>query len=136
VAEAFAPLFGSTHARYGLIDFFRWQNMQEVSATVGIKPHKMVDFSVAYYAFWLATTKDAWVNSGGNVIRRASDPDNTSSFVGHEFDAVLGFSPFKQLKFEMVYCLFVPQDFAQQAAKAGEKSDKAQGFWFNAQLML
>ncbi len=81
----FDKLYGADHGKYGLMDFFTWKNMHELQINHTIFPTKRLRFKMMLHAFWLATTKDAWYDFTGNVLRPAPNKD-VSSYVGTELD--------------------------------------------------
>jgi hypothetical protein len=110
--NTFIPLYQSTHDPYGIMDFFRWQNMREVEASVifsltpKLKLQPQVDF------FWLDSTKDNWVNSSGTILRSGTT-NSVSSFVGTESSLRVFYEIAKNIKFEVGYAHFSTGGFVR-----------------------
>jgi len=110
--NTFIPLYQSTHDPYGIMDFFRWQNMREVEASVvfslspKLKLQPQVDF------FWLDSTKDNWVNSSGTILRSGTT-NSVSSFVGTESSLRAFYEITKSVKFEVGYAHFSTGGFVR-----------------------
>ncbi|MGI5860587.1 MAG: alginate export family protein [Myxococcales bacterium] len=113
----FAPVFGSTHGPYGLIDLFRWQNMREAALFFGLSPGDKVKLTAEYHAFWIASVKDAWFNASGSALRRAEDR-SAPSFAGNEFDLLVSWQPMRVLAFEAGFAWFSPGGFARATGAA------------------
>jgi len=81
--KTFVPLYQSTHDSYGLMDLFRWQNMEEAAFEVSLKPAEKLKVTAGTNFFWLADTKDYWYNSSGGKVR-SGIPAAAGSYVGQE----------------------------------------------------
>lgn len=128
--QTFSPLFGTSHAPFGQIDFFRWQNIHTVRGAASVKPVGKVDVLVEYNAFWLPSIHDKWVNSAGEQVAAAiPTTQSKSSFAGHEFDVKVSYAPYKQLKLESGYAHFVAGSFLEGLAAKNKPAD-----WFYLQV--
>jgi len=83
VNNTFIPLFQSTHDPYGLMDFFRWQNMKEFALEVSAKPAKSFKLRAMTNYFWLAEVKDSWYSSSGKKLR-TNAAGTAGDYVGQE----------------------------------------------------
>ncbi len=82
-SHTFIPLFSVTHDKEGLIDFFRWENMKVIGAVMNFVPIKdRVTCSLEYHKLNLDKTQDAWYDSGGSIIRKASLSKPRHTYIG------------------------------------------------------
>lgn len=127
--NTFIPLYQTTHDPYGIMDFFRWQNMREVEASVifslssKLKLQPQVDF------FWLDSTKDNWVNSSGTTLRSGTT-NSVSSFVGTESSLRAFYEIAKNIKFEVGYAHFSAGGFAR------DTGDNDDADWAYSQITI
>ncbi len=90
--DTFDQLYGCVHGKYGLMDFFSWQNMHDIylygNSSLFIKNLNML---CGVHFFWLDDTHDSWYNCYKKVQRNdpTGDPD---SYVGSELDLLLTYS--------------------------------------------
>ncbi len=94
-SQSFQNLFPGNHQHYGFLDEFAWRNMHGVRLSFSVKPHKDVELTLDYHAFWLAETTDYWYTSNANsTVRTTTSGKNgrdvrtigASNFAGHELD--------------------------------------------------
>ncbi|HQP91068.1 MAG TPA: alginate export family protein [Candidatus Omnitrophota bacterium] len=109
-SNTFNPLYQSTHDPYGIMDFFRWQNMREVEASVVLSISSKFRLQPQVDFFWLDSTKDSWVNSTGAVLRSGTTR-NVSSFVGIESSLRAYYDITKNIKIEAGYAHFFSGGF-------------------------
>ena len=83
VNNTFIPLYQSTHEPYGIMDFFRWENMRNPELSMTFYPTEKFRFSPQVDLFWLDSVNDAWYNSSGTVVRKKTTGDR-SFYVGSE----------------------------------------------------
>ena len=69
VNNTLVPLYQSTHEPYGLIDFFRWQNVRNPEISATFSPTDKFRFTPQADFFWLQNKFDNWYNSSGGNIR-------------------------------------------------------------------
>ncbi|WAC07760.1 MAG: alginate export family protein [Thermodesulfobacteriota bacterium] len=125
-SETFIPLFQSTHEPYGIIDFFRWQNVKEVACFLDFTPIKdRLKGSLQYHRFYLDETEDAWYNASGKKIRKGTSAD-VSDYVGDELDVVMTCKPLSFLTLEGGYAHF----FCGEYVKDTGSSDDADWVYF------
>jgi len=84
VSNTFVPLYGVTHGPYGLMDFFRWENMQEASVAVDMKPSKKLGVTAGSSLLWLAAVQDSWYDSAGKKLRTKAAAAQADPYVGQE----------------------------------------------------
>lgn len=90
----FDNLFPSNHGLYGVMDFFSWQNMQDLHAGASIKPIKNLTVRLDGHAFWLADDHDFFYNAngtprttGGYGLKPAA-----GNYVGAELDLIAAYA--------------------------------------------
>ena len=81
--NTFIPLYQSTHEPYGIMDFFRWENMRNPELSMTFYPTEKFRFTPQVDLFWLDSVNDAWYNSSGTVVRKQTT-GNRSLYVGSE----------------------------------------------------
>jgi hypothetical protein len=128
--QTFSPLFGTTHAPYGQIDFFRLQNVNTLRGAVTVSPLPQLDVLVEYNAFWLPSIHDKWVNSAGEQVgSTVAVGKEKSAFAGHEFDLRVSYAATKQVKLESGYAHFIAGSFLDGTTAQNKPAD-----WFYLQL--
>ncbi len=129
-SETFIPLFQSTHEPYGIIDFFRWQNVKRLCCILDFMPLKdRIKCSLEYHRFYLAETEDAWYNSSGKKIRKGTSAD-VSDYVGDEVDLVMKYKVLSFLELEGGYAHFFCGDYVKDTGS----SDDADWFYFQTAI--
>ena len=83
--HTFEDLYGCTHGKYGLMDFFSWRNMHDIYAYTNLYPAKGTRVLFGIHSFFLDDTHDAWYNCYKKV-QRWDRTGNADSFVGNELD--------------------------------------------------
>jgi hypothetical protein len=130
-SNTFSPLFQSTHDPYGLIDFFRWQNVKEFAAFMDFVPIKnRINGSLQYHRYYLDDTTDAWYNAAGIKVRQAKAGQHVSDYVGDEVDLRMNYKLFSFLTLEGGYAHF----FCGKFVKDTGSSDDAD--WFYLQTVV
>ena len=117
--NTFIPLYQSTHEPYGLLDYFRWQNMKEAAWKFDVSPINKWKFTPQLNLFWLENRHDSWYNSSGTVVRTKTS-GNRSSYVGKEVSLRAYYDVTKYVKWESGYAHFFPGDFVE---KTGAHND-------------
>ena len=87
VNNTFIPLYQNTHDPYGLMDFFRWQNMKETALELSAKPLKALKLTAGTSYFWLAQNRDSWYDSTGKKLR-TNAAGTAGAYVGREASLV------------------------------------------------
>lgn len=103
--NTFIPLYQNTHEPYGLMDFFRWENMREVALSLNLSLTNKLKLIPQVNFFWLMSTNDSWYSSTGAVLRT----DNTglrSHYVGQEISLRSIYDLNKNIKLECGYAHF------------------------------
>ena len=88
VTNSFVPLYGTTHDAYGLMDFFRWQNMQEAAVNVALRPSKRLGVTAGTNFFWLAAVQDSWYDASGTKLRTKAAGAQAGPYVGQEVSLI------------------------------------------------
>lgn len=116
--HTFDQLYGCVHGKYGLMDFFSWQNMHDVylygNSDIIIKSLKAL---VGFHSFWLADTHDAWYNCYKKIQRRDTSGD-ANSFVGNELDLLVSYRLFNNFKITGFYGHFFAGSYIEDTGKA------------------
>lgn len=134
--QTFVNLFPTNHKFYGFMDFFAWQNMQEVALTTTWWPVVKLKVALNFQVFWLPSTEDfsymvnqAARTTGGYGIR----PDNRSRF-GQEIDLILSYPLLKHGAVEAGYGHFFTGDYVNESlAQTGGAKDAN---WYYVQVMM
>ena len=87
VNNTFVPLYQAPHDPYGVMDFFRWQNMKEMALELSVKPAKSLKLTAATNYFWLAQVRDSWYDSSGKKLR-TNAAGTAGAYVGQEASLV------------------------------------------------
>jgi len=133
-AETFNPLFQTTHDPYGIIDFFRWQNVNHYGLICDLALHPKVKTSIQYHRFYLDEKEDAWYNSSGRKIRQDKN-GNSDDYVGDELDWFVRYQVLSYLCFETGYAHFFAGDFVEDTDDLTGKGD-SDSDWFYAQAVF
>lgn len=81
--NTFIPVYQSTHEPYGIMDFFRWENLRNPEISLTFYPSEKFRFKPQADFFWLDSVNDAWYNTSGSVVRKKTAGDRRS-YVGSE----------------------------------------------------
>ncbi len=111
--NTFIPLYQSTHAPYGLMDFFRWENMRNPEFSVTFYPTDKFRFQPQVDFFWLDSTNDSWYNSSGTALRNKRATGKCSHYVGSEASIRFYYDFTKNIKLEMGYAHFFPGEYVK-----------------------
>jgi len=128
--NTFIPLYQSTHDPYGLMDFFRWQNMREIALRVDLSLSKKLKIIPQTNFFWLASTNDSWYDSTGAVLRARNTGGRRSHYVGQEVSVRANYDVNKNIKCETGYAHFFT---GKMVAESGPNDDAD---WIYAQMSL
>lgn len=127
VSNTFNPLYQSTHEPYGVVDFFRWQNMRELATFVQLSPMEKVKLNGQVHFFWLDSKFDSWVNSAGTVIRSQTAGDR-AYYVGTEAALMASYEVNKFVKLETGYAHFFTGSYVRDTG-ADDEAD-----WLYSQM--
>jgi hypothetical protein len=133
-SQSFQNIFPANHQHYGFLDEFAWRNLHDARLSFSVKPHKDVELTLDYHAFWLAETTDYWYTSNANSTVRTTTPSTTttttttskgvtttknvttagkdvrtvgaSNFAGHELDLTANWKVNRHLSFLVGYSHF------------------------------
>ncbi|MFH1440806.1 MAG: alginate export family protein [Candidatus Omnitrophota bacterium] len=98
--NTFIPLYQSTHAPYGLMDFFRWENMREFAAKITLNINQQFRIIPQTNFFWLMSKNDSWYNSSGTALRTKTTGDR-DYYVGQEISLRIQYDFIKNIKLEV-----------------------------------
>jgi len=108
--QTFNQLFPLAHPYFGWADQVARQNIQAVTLSLTVKPHKRVSAKVQGLNFKLAQEREALYNAAGVVSRR--DPTGAAGDeVGNEIDAEVTFNVNVHVSLLVGYARFMPGDF-------------------------
>jgi hypothetical protein len=113
-SNTFIPLYQSTHEPYGLMDFFRWENMREAALNVSLSPAKKLKFTPQTNFFWLMSTNDSWYDSTGTAFRTKTT-GRRSHYVGQEISLRAAYDFNKNIKLEVGAAHFFTGRYVQQS---------------------
>ena len=110
----FDPLFGASHALFGLTDLLSWENTVTPTAGFTFRPSAAVDVVLAHRLVWLASARDAFV--GGGV----HDPTGRGgAFVGQELDIRVQWEMFPAAALDVQYGRLFAGGFLERAGHRG-----------------
>ncbi len=112
--NTFIPVHQATHGSYGIIDYFRLQNIREIAGFAGFDITQKFSLKPELHWYWLDSDADAWYKSNGSKVF-SNTIGNTDSYVGAESSLVAGYSLNKYVKFETGYSHFFSGDVAEHA---------------------
>lgn len=112
--NTFIPLYQSTHDPYGLLDFFRWQNVRNPEVSMTFSPTEKFRFTPQADFFWLNSKFDAWYNSSGSAVRSKTSGER-GYYVGSELALRAYYEFNKNLKFESGYAHFFPGGYVKDS---------------------
>ena len=139
VTHTFIPLFSTTHDKLGLIDFFRWENMKGPAVVMNFVPIKdRVNCSLEYHRLYLDESQDAWYDSSGNIIRKASlskPGQHLSSHVGDEVDISMQYKLFSFLSLEGGYTHLFSGPYVKETSYSKGYTDNDIN-WFYLQTIV
>ncbi|MDD4869885.1 MAG: porin [Kiritimatiellae bacterium] len=103
--NTFVPIYQTTHDPYGVMDFFRWQNMQELGCLLTLEPQKKLKVIQETHCFFLAETSDYWYASSGSKVKSTIN-SSAGSYTGTEISLVAKYDLAEYLKLEGGYAHF------------------------------
>jgi hypothetical protein len=117
----FDNLFPSNHGLYGIMDFFSWQNMQDLRASAAIRPLPNLTVKLDGYAFWLADTHDYFYQSTEAPRKTGGYGINPSAgnYVGSELDLLAAYALPYGLSVQGGYGHFFAGDYVQASLAHG-----------------
>ena len=117
-AHTFYNLYPTNHDKYGIMDFFCWRNLHDISANISIAPIDKTNLSLAYHAFLLPKPVDGFYRAGMafNTTGLRSGNAGASSFAGHEVDLLFTWKPIEYFDLLAGYSVFIPGQFFQDTA--------------------
>lgn len=118
-SQTFVPLYGTSHDPYGMVDFFRWQNMEQAGLILSAHPHATIDAFVEGHLFALADAHDSWVDTGGNKLR-AGRVNGGARTAGQELDARVAWTPSSHFKVDVGAARFLPGQLVDDTQAAGK----------------
>ena len=114
VNNTFNPIYQTTHEPYGLLDFFRWQNVRNPEISTTFTPTDKFKFTPQADFFWLQSKFDNWYNSSGGNMRTKTSGER-GYFVGTEVSLRVYYDFNKNLKLESGYAHFFPGGYAKDS---------------------
>ncbi len=129
VNQTFIPLYQSTHDTYGLLDFFRWQNIRNLEMNLALAPTPKLKIIPQIDFFWLQSKFDNWYNSSGGTVR-AKTSGERGYYVGSEIALRGSYDLNKYLKWESGYAHFFTGGYV---ADSGADDDAD---WLYSQMVV
>ena len=77
-------MYPTAHDRFGILDQFGWQNIQDVRAGISTEPRRRWSVSAQALDFWAASPLDSVYNTSGGAI--ATNKVNHGKHIGEEAD--------------------------------------------------
>jgi len=131
VNHTFVPLYQAPHDPYGVMDFFRWQNMKEAALEVSVKPVKDLKITAGTNYFWLAQKKGSWYDSAGAVLR-TSAAGIAGDYVGQEASLLVKYDLGGGAGLDGGYARFFAGEFVENTGQ----HDNADLLYFQFNLKL
>ena len=125
--NSFPPIYQSTHEPYGLLDFFRWQNVRNPELSTTFSPNDKFKFTPQADLLWLQSKFDFWSNSSGTAMRSKTSGDRRY-FVGTELSLRTYYDLNKCIKLESGYAHFFPGGYVQDSGSDDDVD------WFYSQV--
>ena len=126
--NTFIPVYQKVHAPYGLMDFFRWQNMREIAVRLDVSPVDKLILIPQVNFFWLENKNDAWYTSSGS-IKRYTTSGHRDSYVGNEFSIRAQYQINKNVGWESGYAHFFTGSYVEDSGTNDDAN------WVYTQLM-
>ncbi len=117
--KTFDQLYGCVHGKYGLMDFFCWQNMHDIYLYSDSSLIKSLRMLLGVHAFWLDETKDIWYNCYKKT-QRHDTTGNASSYAGTEIDLLLTYSFLTNFKIKAFYGHFFAGSYIRDTGKSND----------------
>lgn len=111
--NSFIPLYQITHDSYGIMDFFRWQNMREIACNVALETDLKIKIITGINFFWVQNKNDYWYNAAGTKIRRYVN-ENTGRFIGTESSIVVKYDINDNIKVDCGYAHFFTGSYIKE----------------------
>ena len=128
VNNTFVPLYQSTHAPYGLMDLFRWQNIRNPEVSLTFSPTEKLKVTPQVDFFWLQSKFDNWYNSSGGNVRTKTSGER-GYYVGSEVSLRAAYEVNKNIKLESGYAHFFSGGYVKDSG-ADDDAD-----WFYTQIV-
>ncbi len=118
--------------------------MQDVAATLTVKPNTKLTLKADYHFFWVADSADGLYRANGVTQVRAANATARSAdtFVGTELDLTANYAYSKYLSFLVGYSHFFAGDYLEATKNTAPvqaiipSGDDADFFYFQAVLKL
>jgi hypothetical protein len=116
-SNTFDPLYGTSHANYGLMDLQGLRNVKQIELGLTSKLSPRLSGLVSFNKYWLYDKTDGWY-SGGSIARRPGgrfvDPTGKAGDdVGNEFNLSLDYTINKTSGLTLELGLFKPGSFVE-----------------------
>lgn len=118
--RTFVPLYGTVHAPYGVMDFFRWQNMREVELRTDMRIANNLTVSAQTNLFWLYDDGDYWYNTAGKKVCSALPSENVTTYAGQEVSLLLNYRINRNWQVQAGYAHFFPGTYARNTGVADD----------------
>lgn len=122
----FERLFGFARP-FSQDDYFQFENVEATKVRLELTPSKELQWDAGFNWYSLNSATDRWNNAG---LRDSSGESGT--FIGHEFDTRLVWSPSRYFQTELLYAYFKAGTFAETAGRGGTSNLLFAQFTFSA----
>ena len=127
--NTFDNLFPTNHIHYGYMDRASLQNLDNLRLTVNANPSNKLSLQTDLHFLRLAETSDSFYHAGRGVIRTATGTDVSNS-VGTDFDLLIKYSLYNNIKLLMGYSHFFAGDYLKETGS----DDDGDFFYFQTLL--
>ncbi|NLC70213.1 MAG: alginate export family protein [Desulfuromonadaceae bacterium] len=117
--ETFDGAFGAKDMMYGRMNMFSWSNLQDLEASLTVKPYKWLKIKGEAHQFKLADSRDGW-SLNPKLYRDKTGASGKE--VGKEVDLVVTCKYFKDHTLMAGFGYFWPDEFARKVASDVEAS--------------
>lgn len=114
----FQNLFPTNHDKYGILDLMAWRNMQDMAASVRVKPAKAWTVTAAWHLLRLEEGADAWYAASGAVIRPGGP--GLRGDLGQEVDLVFSWKAEDHMRIDFGGAQFFDGDFVKDSGPGGD----------------
>jgi hypothetical protein len=107
----FDPILPDARSGIGQMGLYAWSNVAEAALTASLAPLDDVTLSLGYRNVRLADPRGTWF--AASLLPIGQNRENDASFLGHEIDAMLGYTAYEGLIVSAGYGAFVTGEGAR-----------------------
>lgn len=124
----FDPILPDERVGLAPMGLYGWSNILEAGGTLEVRPLDELSVTAGYTFAALANPAGRWVTA--RLMPVGAAPENTSSALGQEVDAIVALTPWEPLRFELGYGLFLFGDGAKAILAASHRPADLQHWGF------